>query len=152
MNTFAPIVASLVLVVSVDAAKDEPKPREHRYDNGELVRLTIEGRKAYLIRPTGVIDPARRWIWVAPGYLALPNERGAVEHRMYVDRFLAAGFHVVGIDVGVTCGSPAGAEVFQKFYQHLTANEKLNPESAAARPEQWRPDLLCMGFSPPGSG
>ena len=101
---------------------DQTRP----YPDGELAKLTIEGRKAFVVRPTKAMDPARRWIWVTPGYLALPDDRGVVEHRMYVDRFLGAGLHVAGIDVGATCGSPRGAEVYQKFYEHLTTNEKLN--------------------------
>jgi pimeloyl-ACP methyl ester carboxylesterase len=120
------IVITLAVAVVCRAVADEPKPIERPYGNGELVRLTIEGRKAYLVRPTKGIDPARRWIWVTPGYLALSDERGVVEHRMYVDRFLDAGFHIAGIDVGATCGSPRGADVYQKFYEHLTTNEKLS--------------------------
>ncbi len=73
-----------------------------------------------------MVDPTRRWIWVTPGYLASPDGRGVVEHRMYADGFLDAGLHIVGIDVGTTCGSPQGAEVYQKFYEYLTVNEKLN--------------------------
>jgi pimeloyl-ACP methyl ester carboxylesterase len=126
MKSAASIVIAVALALAANTTADEPKPVEVPFTNGMLTRLTIEGRKAFLIRPTKLVDPARRWIWVAPGYLALPNERGVVEHRMYVDRFLGAGLHVAGIDVGVTCGSPRGAEVYQKFYAYLTANEKLS--------------------------
>ena len=72
------------------------------------------------------MDSSRRWVWVTPAYLALPDARGVVEHRMYVDRFLAAGLHVAGIDVGATCGSPRSAAVYQKFYEQMTNNEKLS--------------------------
>ena len=105
---------------------DEPESIARPYPDGELVHVTIEGRKAFVIRPTKTLDSQRRWVWVTPAYLALPDARGVVEHRMYVDRFLGAGLHVAGIDVGATCGSPRGAEVYQKFYEHVTTTEKLN--------------------------
>jgi pimeloyl-ACP methyl ester carboxylesterase len=124
-NTTA-FVATLALALTATVGADEPKPVEVPYKNGTLNRLTIAGRKAYVVRPVTTVDPARRWIWVTPGYLASPDARGVVEHRMYADGFLDAGFHIAGIDVGATCGSPRGAEVYQKFYEYLTTNEKLN--------------------------
>jgi pimeloyl-ACP methyl ester carboxylesterase len=126
MKPNAAIVTILALAFGATTAAEEQDGIKDPYPGGVLTRLSIEGRKAFVVRPATAMDPARRWIWVTPGYLALPDERGAVEHRMYVDRFLAAGFHVAGIDVGVTCGSPRGALVYQKFYDHLTTNEKLN--------------------------
>jgi pimeloyl-ACP methyl ester carboxylesterase len=106
----------------------EPKPIEGAYPSGELVRLEVEGRRAYLIRPTKKTDPKRRWIWVGPFWLAV-NEKGKIDHRMYVDTFLEAGFHVAGVDVGTSCGSPPGAEVYQKFYEQLIADHQLNPKA-----------------------
>ena len=126
MKNSGAFLTILALILAAKAAADEPKPTPRPYSNGELVRLTIEGRKAFLVRPNQAFDPTLRWVWVTPAYLALPDERGVVEHRMYVDRFLGAGLHIAGIDVGATCGSPRGAAVYQKFYEHLTTNEKLN--------------------------
>jgi pimeloyl-ACP methyl ester carboxylesterase len=124
-NTIA-LVATLALALAARAGADEPKPVEVPYKNGAIKRLVIAGRQAYVVRPTTMVDPARRWIWVTPAYLAAPDVHGVVEHRMYADGFLDAGFHIVGIDVGATCGSPRGAEIYQEFYEYLTAGEKLN--------------------------
>ncbi len=126
------VVGAMLLALTCQfapARAADPKPIEGSYANGELVRLEIEGRRAFLIRPTTKTDPTRRWIWVAPFWLAVQDERGAVQHRLYVDRFLDAGFHVAGVDVGTSCGSPAGADVYQKFYEHLTARLGLNPKA-----------------------
>ena len=98
---------------------------EGSYAQGELVRLDIDGRRAYLIKPTGKVDATRRWIWVGPFWLAV-NQDGIVQHRMYVDRYLDAGFHVAGVDVGTSCGSPTGAAVYQKLYERLTGEFGLN--------------------------
>jgi len=39
---------------------------------------------------------------------------------------LAAGFHVAGVDVGCSCGSPAAARVCQEFYERLIADYGLH--------------------------
>src|SRR5207249_7760634 len=36
------------------------------YTGGELVELRVRGRMAYLLRPTGKVDPQRRWVWDFP--------------------------------------------------------------------------------------
>ena len=120
------VTAVLAFTFTAQTVADEPKSIARPYPDGELVNLTIEGRKAYLVRPTKAMDPWSALDLGYPGYLALADDRGVVEHRMYVDRFLGAGFHIAGIDVGTTCGSPRGADVYQKFYEHLTTNEKLS--------------------------
>src|SRR5262249_24047003 len=38
----------------------------------------------------------------------------------------AAGFHIAGVDVGASCGSPAGAEVCQEFYEQLVSKHGLH--------------------------
>jgi pimeloyl-ACP methyl ester carboxylesterase len=93
------------------------------YLNGSLSPLRVAQRAAYVIRPKSVPDLHRRWVWIAPHWLGLPDELGVVQHRFYVEALLARGFHVAGIDVGVTFGSPRGAEVCQEFY--LTAVSRL---------------------------
>jgi pimeloyl-ACP methyl ester carboxylesterase len=85
MKNLCAILVISALILAAKARADEPKPIQRPYGNGELVKLTIEGRRAFLIRPTQVMEPARHWIWVTPAYLALPDDHGVVEHRMYTD-------------------------------------------------------------------
>lgn len=96
---FSGAIALAAYCVSAVPSIADPASIEGVYPQGELVRLEVTGRRAYLIKPTGNVDPERRWIWVGPFWLAV-NEKGMVSHRMYVDRYLAAGFHVAGVDVG----------------------------------------------------
>lgn len=105
-----------------------PKRIEGTYKNGNLVKLEIEGRNAYLVRPTKV-DPKRNWVWVAPFWLEINDGYGRLHHRFYVERFLDAGLHVAGIDVGTSCGSPRGAELYEKMYEHLTSKYELNKKA-----------------------
>jgi pimeloyl-ACP methyl ester carboxylesterase len=81
---------------------------------------------AYLIRPTGKVDPQRRWLWDFPFWLAINDGFGNVAHRYYVEKALAAGFHIAGVDVGASCGSPAAAEVGQEFYGQLVSKHGLH--------------------------
>ena len=111
------------------AKADQPDPRSATYENGELVRLEVEGRHGYLIRPTKKVDPQKAWVWDLPFWLAIHDTQGRVQHRMYVERFLGAGLHVAGIDVGTSCGSPRGAEVCQKFFERLTTQHGLHDKA-----------------------
>jgi pimeloyl-ACP methyl ester carboxylesterase len=91
------------------------------FSGGELVELRVRDQLAYLIRPTGKVDPRKRWLWDFPFWLAINDGFGKVAHRYYVEQALVAGFHVVGVDVGPSCGSPAASEVCQEFYEQLVS-------------------------------
>ena len=93
---------------------------------GELVELRVRDRIAFLIKPTGKVDAERRWIWDFPFWLAINDGFGKVAHRYYVEQLLAAGFHLAGVDVGPSCGSPAAAEVCQEFYEQLVSKHGLH--------------------------
>jgi predicted esterase len=96
------------------------------YQSGKLIELRVRGRMAYLVEPTVKVDPQKRWVWTFPFWLSINDGHGRLQHRFYVERLLAAGFHVAGIDVGTSCGSPSAAEVCHEFYQRLVAEHGLN--------------------------
>src|SRR5262245_7925487 len=96
-----------------------------RYEGGELVVMRVHGRNAYLIKPTGRIDPGKRWVWIFPFWLGVNDGHGRLHHKLYVESYLAAGFHVAGIDVGTSCGSPRAAGVCDEHYQKLRADYAL---------------------------
>jgi alpha-beta hydrolase superfamily lysophospholipase len=103
-----------------------PKKIEARYTGGELVELRVGERMAYLVKPTGTIDPQKRWLWEFPFWLGINDGTGNLQHRHYAEKLLAAGFHIAGVDVGPSCASPSAAQVCQKFYEKLTAEHGLN--------------------------
>jgi hypothetical protein len=96
------------------------------FKEGELVELQVRGRIAYLIKPTAKVDPQKRWVWDFPFWLAINDGFGHVAHRYYVEQLLAAGFHIAGVNVGPSCGSPAAAEVCQEFYEQLVSQHGLH--------------------------
>lgn len=96
------------------------------YQGGELVELRVWKRIAYVIKPTGSVDPAKRWLFEFPFWLGINDGFGSVAHRYYIEKLLAAGFHVAGCDVGASFGSPAAATVCQEFYEQLVAKFGLN--------------------------
>jgi pimeloyl-ACP methyl ester carboxylesterase len=99
------------------------------YRDGKVTTLRVGGRFAYLIEPRGKVDTARRWVWIFPFEHALESAGGGVEQRFYVEELLSAGFSVAGIDVGVSCGSPGGAERCEEFYKLLVEQHGLNPRA-----------------------
>lgn len=102
------------------------------YEHGTLTPLFCAGTAGYIIKPNGPVDSERRWVWISNLFLALNDKDcGPVMQRFYVENLLAHGFHVAGIDVGASCGSPAGAEVYEAFYQMLMAMKeyRLNPKA-----------------------
>jgi pimeloyl-ACP methyl ester carboxylesterase len=96
------------------------------YRNGELLPLHVHGRIAYLIKPTGTVDSQKHWVFEFPFWLGINDGFGNVAHRHYVEKALAAGFYVAGVDVGASCGSPAAADVCQEFHDMLVSRYGLN--------------------------
>jgi hypothetical protein len=121
------------LLIGGEAASDEPKPVEKvptkiagQYKGGELIELRVRDRIAFLIKPTGKVDPQKRWVWDFPFWLAVNDGFGNVAHRHYVEQALAAGFHIAGVDVGPSCGSPAAADLCQEFHELLVSKHGLH--------------------------
>jgi pimeloyl-ACP methyl ester carboxylesterase len=96
------------------------------YKGGKVIEMQVRGRLAYLVEPTTKLDSQKRWVWDFPFWLAINDGFGKIGHRYYVERLLAAGFSVAGVDIGASCGSPAGAEVCQEFYEQLVSQHGLN--------------------------
>jgi predicted esterase len=114
---------------------DRPPFGQLHYRGGKIRSLAVDGRPGFLIAPIGEVDKQRRWIWIAPSWLAVerwdshlqkavadPN----VDHLFYIQGVLAKGFHVAGVDIGVSCGNAAGVAVFHDFYQKLVHKYGLN--------------------------
>src|SRR5215467_13572571 len=99
------------------AAKMVPTKIAGTYLGGELVELRVGDRMAYLVRPTRKVDAQKRWLWEFPFWLGINDGFGNLQHRDYMEQALSAGFHLAGVDVGPSCGSPAAAKVCQAFYE-----------------------------------
>jgi pimeloyl-ACP methyl ester carboxylesterase len=126
----------LVLMAAAASTAAAAKPERQTppkitgtYRGGELIELRVGPRAGYLVRPTGRVDPTKRWVWIFPYWLGVDDANGRLHHRSYVEELLAKGFHVAGVDVGTSCGSPAGAAVCHEFYTLLTHDHGLNPRA-----------------------
>jgi hypothetical protein len=108
------------------AVRMVPKKIAATYQGGELVELRVRDRMAYIVKPSGTIDPKKRWLWEFPFWLGINDGFGNLQHRNYIEAALAAGFHVAGIDVGPSCASPAAAEVCQAFYDRMISEDGLH--------------------------
>jgi Prolyl oligopeptidase family len=96
------------------------------YKNGELVVMRLHDRNAYIVKPKGKVDMQKRWVWILPFWLGVNDGHGRLHHEFYVEKYLAAGFSVAGIDVGTSCGSPAAADLCHEFYEKLRAEHGLS--------------------------
>lgn len=108
------------------AARMVPTKIEGKFNGGELVELRVSDRIAYIVKPTGTVDPQKRWLWEFPFWLGINDGTGSLQHRNYVEKLLAAGFHIAGVDVGPSCASPSAAKVCQEFYEQVVAGYGLN--------------------------
>lgn len=111
------------------APKRIPTKIEGQYQGGQLVELRVHDRLAYVVKPTGKIDAQKRWLWVFPFWLGINNGLGQLQHRHYIEKLLAAGYHVGGVDVGPSCASPAAAKVSQEFYDQVVKDFGLNKKA-----------------------
>jgi Prolyl oligopeptidase family len=85
--------------------------------------FSVKGNPAFLILPRQV--PARDetpWVWYAPTLPGLPG----TEEKWMFQKFLDAGIAVAGIDVGESCGSPAGRALFSALYEELVQKRGLS--------------------------
>lgn len=101
------------------------------YRHGELIRIPVGAYEGFLIQPTGSPDPERRWLWAARCWHIVRQDASSSEdisYRYYVESALEQGFHVAGVDSGVTLGSPAGVKVSQQFYRILVEDFRLSSQ------------------------
>lgn len=108
------------------AVRTIPTKIAGKYAGGELIELRVRDRMAYVVRPTGAVDPQKRWIWEFPFWLGINDGYGNLQHRNYVERFLAAGYHAAGVDVGPSCASPSAAKICQEFHDQVVAKFGLH--------------------------
>jgi len=116
-------------VYSIDGLPQQEFLLNQNYPNGSVVAIKFKGTRAYVIEPSRSVDPQRRWIWIAPLWLAFNAPKQANSRaRFFVEQALNAGFHIVGLDVGTTCGSPKGAMLYEEFYRWLVRTRHLSPK------------------------
>jgi pimeloyl-ACP methyl ester carboxylesterase len=122
-NTFA-------TVYSIPGLPQQDFLLNQNYSNGIVQAIRFKGTRGYLIQPARVTDPKRRWIWVSPLWVAFNSPTwGDSFLRPYVESALDAGFHVAGLDVGTTCGSPKGAELYDEFFTWIVPRFDLNSKA-----------------------
>jgi len=107
------------------------------YENGRFISLSVGGNEGYVVEPVGKVDTDRRWILIAPSWLGTTDapsyadlaNPGKVEHEFYVEAALSRGFHIAGVEVGVSLGNPAGTLAFEKLHETLVKDYRLHPRA-----------------------
>ena len=104
-------------------------------------------RRGWIIEPLQRADSRRRWLWIAPSGLGVPlPEAGAqVGHEFYIRELLANGFHVAGVEIGLSLGNSAGVASYQQLYEILMRNYDLNPKARFLA--QSNGGLMCYNWA-----
>ena len=118
------------------------------YCGGELVELRVRDRMAYVIKPTGNVNPRRRWLWDFPFWLAINDGFGEVAHRSYVEKALAAGFHVAGVDVGPFLWQPRSGGSLPGILRTTRLEAWFAQAGSGLGAQPRRPDRVWLGVSP----
>ncbi|MDP6637076.1 MAG: GDSL-type esterase/lipase family protein [Phycisphaerae bacterium] len=114
------------------AAPDKVAPRTHKSKRGRQILpvnakiLQVAGHAGFLALPKDV-KPGRKtpWLWYLPTANNLP---GKLEQWM-IDKCLANGIAVAGIDLGGDFGTPAGRVILTAFHKEVTRNRGLTKKA-----------------------
>ncbi len=88
--------------------------------------LQVAGHKGFLAMPEGVkVGQKTPWLWYFPSDYNLP---GKLE-QWIMNKCLANGIAVAGIDLRGDLGTPVGRAIFTVFYKELTENHGLTKKS-----------------------
>jgi len=117
----------LLTALGADAAEGAaPAPEAWLHQFGAAHRvLEVEGHRAFLLRPPlDRVAPGKPWVWYAPTFW---ESTPGPETVWYFTRLLALGFHIAGVEVGESYGSPAGVAVYAALHDRLVAEYGLAP-------------------------
>jgi alpha-L-fucosidase len=82
----------------------------------------VHGHPAFLFLPTAKANsPLHPWVWYAPTFPGYPEPH----HIWMFNQFLDRGIAIAGVDVGESCGNPAGRQLFTALYQKLRRDYPL---------------------------
>lgn len=89
--------------------------------------MDIGKHKGFILEPAKPqANGTRPWVWYAPATGSHPNKSNEWVLRKLLDQ----GFHVCGINVGESYGSPAGRQAFTEFHQRLVREYKLDARAS----------------------
>jgi hypothetical protein len=105
---------------------------------GERLDFVVAGCRAFMIKPTRPAeDGSRPWLWFAPTFMGPHPDDPAINpdgdthpddsHAWMFTRFLDRGFHIGGVEIGESYGSPPGRTLFTRYYEHVVATYGLAP-------------------------
>lgn len=108
----------------------------------------VAGHAAFVIMPSAPVrgKGPTPWVWYAP---TLGKRHPNRDEKWMVDRLLAAGIAIAGVDVGETYGSPKGVSTYQEFYQEMTRKRRFNPKPVLLARSRGGLMLYCWAVGHP---
>jgi pimeloyl-ACP methyl ester carboxylesterase len=91
----------------------------------------VEEHPAFLFLPKAKVKlPVKPWVWYAPTFPSYPE----AHHVWMFRQFLEKGIAIAGVDVGESCGNPAGRRIFTALWEKLHGHYGL-AERACLMPQ-----------------
>ncbi len=87
---------------------------------GDRVDVAVDGWNGFVLYPSGSDRGAGSpmpWVWYAPTFITGEYPLPKQLHAWYVERLLAKGFCIAGVDIGESWGNQKGREGFTAFYR-----------------------------------
>ena len=134
-NAGAAWAAFCGLLLTPDALAAAAAPTVSRHFDTEQHDFVVGQHRAFLLLPMKpATNGVKPWIWYAPTFMVeqagkLHTDPPDPSHTWMFRQWLAAGFAIGGVDVGESCGSPAGRAGFTEFYRHVVANYGLSTQA-----------------------
>ena len=95
---------------------------------GEYQEIDAAGAPGFILLPPAPgKDTEIPWVWYAPTLSGnFPNEH----HHWLIEQLGTNGIAFAGVDVGESCGSPAGRGLFSAFYAEAVSKYPLNRKAS----------------------
>lgn len=89
--------------------------------------IDIGKHKGFVLEPAKpAANGARPWVWYAPTIGSHPNK----SNEWVLRKLLERGFHVCGVNVGESFGSPSGRRAFTEFHEHVVRAYRLDAKAS----------------------
>lgn len=123
------LLAALGLIAGAARSAEQPVALSAQGLAGKLPctidTFEVSGCPAFLVRPKTLrADAPTPWVWYAP-VIKNPSSNPA----WMLERWLAQGIGMAGIDVGESMGNPRGRQIYTALWERLTTQYHMAPKA-----------------------
>ena len=113
-----------IFLAGAALAGEADQPRTSTQFGAQRLDFKLGGNNAFIIVPTRpASDSSKPWLWYAPTFIGRHPDPS---HTWMFEQLLAKGFHIGGIEVGESHGSPKGRAAYTEFHKLVVARYGLS--------------------------